>query len=344
MAAGARRRSTVAAHAGEEPVVAASTPSHGLVTPEAVPLDLPIASVGSRGLAFLIDALILAFLTVALLVASFALEAPLSPLPPWVGVTLVVLLLLGVNLGYPTLFETFWQGRTPGKAAVGLRVVTVEGAPVRFRHAAIRAALGLVDFTITGGAAAVLSGLVTRRTQRLGDLVAGTLVLRERTGAGTATAARYQAPRGLEEHTAQLDVTALGPADYQALRAFLQRAGRLDDAVRRRLAEDLARTLVRRVRPAPPPGVAADAWLRAVAAAYQRRSAPTVAGTPGDPSPRAGGRDLERAPAPYWPEWPPPERGTPAGGEPRPADDPVEPAASAPSDEAPPDQGFAAPR
>lgn len=251
-----------------------STP--GLVTPEAVPLDLPVADLGTRGLAYLVDLLLIGGVLVALIIAGTLVEDALSAVPVWLGVTLVLLLVLAVQLGYPIGFETLWDGRTPGKAMMGLRVVTVEGAPVGFRHAAIRAALGLVDFQLTAGTAGVITALSSRRTQRLGDLVAGTLVLRERTGAGRAVAERFPVPPGLEQHAAQLDVTALGPGDYQAVRSLLQRAARLDPATRRRLAEQLADTLAPRVHPAPPAGIPAEAWLQAVAAAYQRRSRPAA--------------------------------------------------------------------
>lgn len=248
------------------------TSSPGVVTPEAVPLDLPVAHLGSRGLAYLLDALIVGGLLVALFAAAGAVGDAVSAGPSWLAVALALLLVLGVQLGYPIGFETLWSGRTPGKAALGLRVVTVEGAPVEFRHAAIRAALGLVDFQLTFGAAAVLTALFSPRTQRLGDIVAGTLVLRERSGAGSAASERFAVPSGLEAHGAQLDVTALGPSDYQAIRSLLQRSPRLDPVTRRRLAEGLADTLAPEVRPAPPPGIPAEAWLQAVAAAYQRRS------------------------------------------------------------------------
>lgn len=268
-------------------------PPPGIVTPEAVPLDLPVAHLGSRGLAYLIDAFLIGLTMVALLLAGSVLEDAVGDIPSWVGVTLVLLLVFGVQLGYPAGFETFWRGRTPGKAALGLRVVTVEGAPVGFRHAFIRAALGLVDFTFTFGAAAVITALASRRTQRLGDIVAGTLVLRERTGAGSAVSERFAVPAGLEQHAAHLDVTALGPGDYQAIRSFLLRAGGLDPDTRRRLAEGLADTLTLRVRPAPPAGVSAGAWLQAIAAAYQRRSRPG----PSAPAPPPGPRSSAPTPA-----------------------------------------------
>src|SRR4029079_11871859 len=94
-----------------------------------------------------------------------------------------------VFFGYPVACETLWNGQTIGKMALGLRVRTREGTPVRFRHAAIRASLGIVEFYVTFGLAALLSIPFTRDHQRLGDLAAGTVVMRERTaGAKTGVA------------------------------------------------------------------------------------------------------------------------------------------------------------
>ncbi|MBW3620456.1 MAG: RDD family protein [Actinobacteria bacterium] len=318
-------------------------PSPGLVTPEAVPLDLPVAHLGSRGVAYLLDALLVGGLLVALFLAALSttiVEDTFAGLPGWLGVTLALLLVFAVQLGYPIGFETLWSGRTPGKAALGLRVVTVEGAPVGFRHAAVRAALGLVDFQLTFGVAAVLTALFSRRTQRLGDVVAGTLVLRERTGAGSAVSERFTVPRGLEALGAQLDVTALGPNDYQAVRSMLQRAARLDPDTRRRLAERLADTIAPKVRPAPPDGIPAEAWLHAVAAAYQRRSRPQGTPPPPPPASAASAAPAPARPAVYRPTgWEDGARGpasAPSGA----------PRAPSGSGDAPPpaDGGFTAPR
>ena len=166
-----------------------------VITPEAVPLDLQPAGLGSRFVALLIDWTVQGLLGFALLLLGIGLSA--GDLGG-VGIALFFLLTFGVLFGYPIALETLWRGRTLGKAAMGLRVVTTEGGPVRFRHAAIRAALGLVDFMVTSGAAAVISVLATRNNQRLGDLVAGTLVLRERTGLPPPRAAEFGVPAGLD--------------------------------------------------------------------------------------------------------------------------------------------------
>src|SRR5690349_23802341 len=101
--------------------------------------------------------------------------------PSAAAVILSVIATFAVLVGYPVVCETFWNGQTVGKMALGLRVRTREGTPVRFRHAVIRASLGLVEFYMTFGVVAVLSILFTRDHQRLGDLAAGTVVMRERT-------------------------------------------------------------------------------------------------------------------------------------------------------------------
>jgi hypothetical protein len=182
--------------------------------------------------------------------------------------------------GYPAAFETMWRGRTPGKAALGLRVVTIEGGPIRFRHAAIRSILGLVDKYLFTGMVGVVALLLTRRNQRLGDLVAGTIVLRERSGAGTPTAVRFDPPRGLEAFVASLDVARLGHEDYGTIRSFLLRAASLPPGARQHLAAQLAAPLVDRLQVTPPPGLPPEVFLVCVAAAHQLRNAPAVPAMP----------------------------------------------------------------
>jgi uncharacterized RDD family membrane protein YckC len=241
-----------------------------LVTPEAVVLDLPIASVGSRALALVLDYLIQGALGLALVFAASAIGLSEGG---WVGVVVVLLAVFALLFGYPVAFETLWRGRTPGKAALGLRVVTVEAGPVAFRHAAIRAALALVEILATSGGIAVVSALLTRRAQRLGDLAAGTVVIREKSGAGQVAPARFLPPPGAEDYTARLDVSALTEDDYLAVRSLLVRRERLQPAVLESLAREVATTLLPRVQPAPPAGMPAGVFLAALAAAYQQRHA-----------------------------------------------------------------------
>ena len=266
-----------------------------VVTPEAVPLDLQPAGLGSRFVAILIDWAVQALLGFALLLVGIGLSFGEAG---GIGIAFFFLLTFAVLFGYPIALETLWRGRTLGKAAMGLRVVTTEGGPVRFRHAAIRAALGMVDFFLTSGAAAVISVLATRNNQRLGDLVAGTLVLRERTGLPPPQAAEFSVPGGLESYAASLDVSGMTADDYRAVRAFLLRAPGLDYKVRYQLALGLADPLSDRIRPMPPAGVHPAWWLICVAAVYQQRTAPRPQ-TPWSPSsPLSPPRPALEAPTP----------------------------------------------
>ena len=239
-----------------------------LVTPEAVELDLEPATVGSRSVAILLDYLLIGtgLLLLAAAEAAFGFG---GFVPNWLGIALLLLLVFALQFGYPTGFETLWRGRTPGKAAMGLRVVTVEGAPVRFRHAAVRAAVGLLELQATLGGIAVIASFASPRGQRLGDLAAGTLVVRERRSGGPPQAVRFDAPPGLESYVRILDVSRVDATDYTTVRDLLRRP--MDPATREAVARQVADALVGRVQPPPPAGVDAVRWLQAVAAAVQSR-------------------------------------------------------------------------
>src|SRR6266545_7405259 len=246
-----------------------------MVTPEAVALEFTTANVGSRILAFVIDA---AIVTVVSFLGILPLALTDATLPDWLVASILVILIPGWYFGYFTVSETLWRGRTVGKAALGLRVVTKEGGPVRFRHAAIRSLLGLVDFAIAGGFFAVVFILLTPDNQRLGDLVAGTLVLRERSGLAAPAPVSFHAPAGMEAYTSALDSSRLTIEEYQAVRTFLLRADSLPPGPRAALALQLANPLAGRLRPPPPAGSTPELFLRCVAAAHQQRQRATTQG------------------------------------------------------------------
>lgn len=244
----------------------------GVVTPEAVRLEFESANLGSRIIALLLDGMIQFVAVVVIVLAGVALADGIGVnLPDWVAGTLVALAFFAILWGYPTAFETLMRGRTPGKAANGLRVVTTEGAPIRFRHAAIRAALGLVDFYLTAGGAAVLTVLLSKRQQRLGDLVAGTLVLRERTETGSVAPIRFAVPPGWEGYAGTVDPGGLDADDYAGIRSFLTRAATLDPQARTSLGTTLAQRLAAKLAHVPPPGVSPELFLVVAAARYQAR-------------------------------------------------------------------------
>lgn len=200
-----------------------------IVTPEAVPLEFELAGVGSRMLALSLDLAVQLLALLALAVVAGLGAA--SGLPESASAVITVVALFLIVLGYPVLSETFWSGRTVGKAAVGLRVRTTEGAPIRFRHAAIRGALGLVDFWLTSGVAATLSVLLTRDSQRLGDLAAGTVVCH-----GDARRRRERVP----EADPLAPSAPLDAAESRAIVAWAARAEQFTPARARELSDLLA--------------------------------------------------------------------------------------------------------
>ena len=170
-----------------------------------------------------------------------------------------------VFIAYDISFETLASGRTPGKRITGLRVVTTEGAPVHFLTSAIRNLLRLVDILPGTYTVGIVTIVLTRRNQRLGDLAAGTLVVRERT---PATASPWMAATtpGAEGELDGWDATALTGEEIATVRRFLERRPTLVPEARRRLAAELAGRLRPKVA-APVDNLADERFLELAVAA-----------------------------------------------------------------------------
>jgi uncharacterized RDD family membrane protein YckC len=254
----------------------------GIVTPEAVLLEFETAGAGSRAGAELLDVLLQLLVLFLIGIVMLLLAASGGTTEAVIAYIVVVFLVI---VGYPVAMESMWNGRTLGKAVFGLRVVTVEGGPVRFRHAAIRGIFGVFEIYAVMGSVALMSIILTRRDQRLGDLSAGTILLRERTApANEAVAVRFFAPYGLESYVATLDVTALTNDQYGVVRSFLMRVMDLSPEARGGLAVKLANATALELRLTPPQGLAPEPFLVCVAAAYQNRHG----GPPPSPAPPSG--------------------------------------------------------
>lgn len=239
-----------------------------LVTGEAVALDLRPARLASRALAFGLDLLCQG---AVLLAVGWGLGSLLVQVDPALNTALALVLLVGVVLGWPVAWETASRGRSPGKMAMGLRVVRDDGGPVRFRHSLVRGLVGVfADFWTTGGCGAVISSLASTKGKRLGDQAAGTFVVRERTpGARHVPVAMHPAAAAW---AAGLDLSGL--TDDLALRArqYLGRIAQLDPTHAGRLGVELATEVAARIGVTPPAGVHPAEFLAAVLAERQRRT------------------------------------------------------------------------
>lgn len=261
-------------------------PGARIVTPEAVELDLDAAGLASRFLAALLDVMVMLIVlyaigTVGTLVISIA--GPDTSGGGVIGVVLILVGVFAVLVVWPTAWEVATKGRSLGKMALGLRVVTVEGAPIRLRHALVRGLLGLVEIVLSYGVIAVAVALGSRRFRRLGDHLAGTVVIRERgAGAERAVPRRFVPYPGWEAWSARLDATRLTADDYRLVRTFLLRAPHLPAETRARLGGRILARVLHQAGIDPGAVATLGAWsvdvpLVAVAAAYQRRFDPIAA-------------------------------------------------------------------
>jgi uncharacterized RDD family membrane protein YckC len=233
-----------------------------IATPEGVQLALPLAGIATRFMALMLDLLIIAGVALILLMAALVTAEA-------VAVIVASSLVLVFYIGYFVIFEVAGGGRTVGKRAVGLRVVMDGGAPAGLRASLIRNLMLLIEGLPLSYAPAIISALVTRNNQRLGDLMAGTLVVREI----KPPRPRYQMPSPVPpippERYASWDVTAIGDNESGAVRAFLERRHQLEPGARGALAAQLAgrlRPLVAGVRP----GLSDETFLEYLAAAKAR--------------------------------------------------------------------------
>ncbi|WP_369186347.1 RDD family protein [Streptomyces sp. R08] len=252
-----------------------------LVTGEAVALELRPARLPSRALAVLLD-LIVAIaaytgVTVVLVFSTGSLDDAAQ-------VALSIAAFVLVLVGGPIAVETLSHGRSLGKLAFGLRVVRDDGGPIRFRHALVRGAIGVIEILMTFGVVACVASLVSARGRRLGDVFAGTLVVRERVSAGQ-TAFVPPPPPWLTGRFAELDLSAVPDGLWLAIRQYLTRMQQLDPQVGWAMAERLSADLVARTGAPAPQGVPPAAYLAAVVQERQardvRRTFGNGAGAPG---------------------------------------------------------------
>ena len=216
-------------------------------TPEGVELELVLAGVGSRLVATVIDYLVKGAILLALWIIGTAVGG--DEVGGFLLAGLVVASFL-VWFGYDVAFETLASGRTPGKRAAGQRVVRLGGEPVGFLASAVRNLLRLVDSLPGLYAVGALSVLFSRRNQRLGDLAAGTLVVRERRAPLPVTRP-FGPDFAVADRYAAWDVSGVTSFELVTVRRFLERRWQLDPAARGRLGWELAERLRPKVAGAP---------------------------------------------------------------------------------------------
>ncbi|MFC4376544.1 RDD family protein [Nocardia halotolerans] len=241
-------------------------------TGEAVALELPIARIPSRAGAFLLDLLMQLTLAFCLFYAGLLGLAFAGADSAWFAV-LGVVTMVTVLVGYPVCSETLTRGRSLGKMAFGLRVVRADAGPTDFRHALTRGLTGaIVDFWMLGafGSVAVVTALCSREGRRVGDVLAGTVVVHTRqTLPRPALAAT---PPWLAGWAAQVDPSGMSDELSGAARQYLTRLRTLTPAAQHQLGARLAEAMCAAVRCQVPAGYPPYHVIGAILARRQQLS------------------------------------------------------------------------
>lgn len=256
------------AFSGTAAAVSPSSRRDALITGDAVLLDLRTASFATRIVSAVIDGVLQLTLLIGgiLSVAWFADRAALDDGLLAAGVLLASVL---AYVGYPVLSELLLRGRSVGRLVMGTRVVRDDGGPVHVRQSVLRAVMAMFEIWSTTGAVALVCSVIDRRSRRIGDLLAGTMVIQERMR--THPPQRIEVPLSLRDWAQAADVGRLPLPLLQDIRAFLPRAGQINAESRHQLSRDLLRRTLPHVAPAPPPGTPPEEFLAAVLAERSRR-------------------------------------------------------------------------
>ena len=251
-------------------------------TPELVAIEMPLAGIGSRFIAILIDYLIwgAAFLVLGVMAAILlpALHFFGGVSANWaVGIFFLIVFLL--QWGYFALFEAFGNGRTPGKRVARIRVIHQSGRGISFVESLARNLVRFIDYLPGFYAVGIVTMFLTRRHQRLGDLVAGTLVVRDRevdapqwdgSATRTFTAAAFAAQPPIPAPHLRVVLPApalarLSAGDLEVLEGFFARRLDMDLSTRGVLASRIVSALCSKSGLAIPQDTSVETFLEAVA-------------------------------------------------------------------------------
>ena len=242
-----------------------------IATPEGVDVDLTLAGIGSRFIASLIDTTIKLVAWLGFFIFLFGATSLVGgrDLTSW-GAAVFFIVSFLIWFAYDVFFETLASGRTPGKRVTGLRVVRIGGRPVGFVASSIRNVVRIVDLLPGLYLVGMIAVIVTRLNQRVGDLAAGTVVVRDKRVTSAPAQHQSYAPPTPPASLESWDVGAITADDLATIRRFLERRAELAPHAREHLARELAERLQGKVVGAPP--MMPEMFLEYVSAAKARRA------------------------------------------------------------------------
>jgi uncharacterized RDD family membrane protein YckC len=217
-----------------------------LETPENIQVDFELAGLGTRFCAMLIDTLLLGAVTVVLLICLAIMEISVWSAfdakrgGDWIGAVIAAVLIALLSEGYFIFFEWLMRGQTPGKKAVKIRVIRDDGTPATIHEVLVRNILRLVDFLPFAYGLGAVVMFPSRLSKRLGDIAAGTIVIKEGQLDYRANADKKYALQPVAIGEINAELTA---AERRLITGFLQRRSELLPKARGELAQRLARPL-----------------------------------------------------------------------------------------------------
>jgi uncharacterized RDD family membrane protein YckC len=286
-----------------------------VVTGDAVVLDVQIAQLPVRALSAMID---ITVIFIGYIIGVLLWAATLIDFDPALSAAVLIIFTVLVLVGYPIVFETATRGRSLGKMALGLRVVSDDGGPERFRQALFRALAGVIEIWTFAGGPAVICSLLSPNGKRIGDVFAGTVVINER---APKLSPPPPMPPQLAWWASSLQLSGLRPEQAELARQFLSRASQLDPQVRAQMAHRITGDVVSQISPPPPPGAPPQLVLAAVLAERHRRElarlqAQRAAGPPPQWPAQAAYQQpvYQQRPVSPPPQWGPPPASPESGG------------------------------
>ncbi len=261
-----------------------------VVTGDAVVLDVQIAQLPVRAVGALID---ITVIFIGYVLGLMLWAATLTEFDSALTAAIMIIFTVLVLVGYPLVMETATRGRSVGKIAMGLRVVSDDGGPERFRQALFRALASLVEIWMLLGSPAVICSMLSPKAKRIGDIFAGTIVVSER---GPWLGPPPSMPPSLAWWASSLQLSGLSAGQAEVARQFLYRAPQLNPQLRQQMAYRIAGDVLSRIAPPPPPGTPPQLVLAAVLAERHRRelarlrptAPPTMPAPAPAPWPQAG--------------------------------------------------------
>ncbi|HAZ43534.1 MAG TPA: hypothetical protein DDW76_36825 [Cyanobacteria bacterium UBA11369] len=253
-----------------------------LQTPESVELEFTLAGIGNRALALLIDYVALYATIVAFwIIWAFFASQLIDLLRNLLGNTdylelwlfaIALLINFFIYVGYFVFFEVIWQGQTPGKRYTKIRVIREDGRRIGIQQATLRALLRPIDDILFLGAFLIV---LNRREKRLGDLVAGTIVVQEESPVAAANFAISESAKQLAQQLPEMaNLSQLLPDDFATIREYLRRRNGMSPIAKAEKSQEITRQVTSIIQSPPlASGVTADVFLEAVYLAYQQQSA-----------------------------------------------------------------------